>query len=156
VWFYRALWLSGIAADAPDRPALPQADTVRIVQDNERGSRAPDGESSGGLSNVIQVYSSCPTVELFVNGKSKGKQVCVAIRHTARPDPDPSQPCHTSVLESGQSYRFQLGDTTTQPLTRYVLCAQEVIRLPAVGATGGQWAEWTFPFTPGAKNGIFF
>lgn len=48
---------------------------MRIVQDNEPGSRAPDRESGGGLSNVIQVYSSCPSVELFVNGESKGKQV---------------------------------------------------------------------------------
>ena len=89
VWFYRSLWYSGIAADAPDRPALPFADTVRIVQDNERDSRAPDRESSDGLSNIIQVYSSCPTVELFVNGVSKGKQV--------RPRHGLSPPCQIST-----------------------------------------------------------
>ena len=104
VWFYRALWLSGIAADAPDRPALPQLDTVRIVQDNEPGSRAPDPEGGSGLRNVIQVYSSCPSVELFVNGESRGKQ--------------------------------------------------GVLRLPAVSASGGQWAEWSFPFTPGNLTAV--
>jgi hypothetical protein len=73
VWWYRALWLGGIEAEAPDRPPLRQQHTIRIVQDNERASRAPDPES-GAPANVIQVYSSCPTVELLVNGASLGKQ----------------------------------------------------------------------------------
>ena len=72
MWWYRSLWLSGIGANETDRPPLPQSHTIRIVQDNEAASRVV--ESNGTLVNVIQVYSSCPTVELLVNGVSKGKQ----------------------------------------------------------------------------------
>jgi hypothetical protein len=80
VWWYRALWLSGIGEKSPDRPPLPQSHTIRIVQDNEKASRArapglqrslSDGQD---LINIIQVYSSCPTVELLVNGVSQGNR----------------------------------------------------------------------------------
>lgn len=70
VWWYRALWLSGVVAEAPDRPPLRQQHTIHIVQDNERASRATRGEDA----NIIQIYSSCPTVDLLVNGASMGKQ----------------------------------------------------------------------------------
>ena len=66
-------FLTGVQEDAPDRPPLAQTHTVHIVQDNERSSRAMDPKT-GELDNTIQVYSSCPEVELLVNGVSKGKQ----------------------------------------------------------------------------------
>ena len=31
---------------------------------------------------------------------------------------------------------------------------QVVTRLPAVGLTGGQWAEWSFPFTAGNLTAV--
>ena len=73
VFWYRALWLSGIAPDAADRPPLKMQHTVHIVQDNDRMSRMVDPEN-GTAVNTIQIYSSCPTVELLVNGISMGKQ----------------------------------------------------------------------------------
>ncbi len=73
VWWYRALWLSGIAPDAADRPPLKMQHTVHIVQDNDRLSRMVDPEN-GTIVNTIQIYTSCPTVELLVNGMSLGKQ----------------------------------------------------------------------------------
>ena len=36
---YRSLWLSGVDAEAADRPPLPASHTVHIVQDNEFASR---------------------------------------------------------------------------------------------------------------------
>lgn len=43
---------------------------MRIVQDNERASRAL--HPNGTLINTIQVYSDAPKVELFSNGHSQG------------------------------------------------------------------------------------
>ena len=72
-WWYRSLWLDGTSADDDaGRPPLLPGYTVRIVQDNQIANR--QHLNNGTVVNTIQVYSSCPTVDLLINGKSLGKQ----------------------------------------------------------------------------------
>jgi hypothetical protein len=78
VWWYRALWLSGIPTTDAGRPALPAGHTVRIVQHNNQDI-GEDGtwmvpSAPRNTNRTVQVYTDCPAVELFVNGKSMGVQ----------------------------------------------------------------------------------
>jgi hypothetical protein len=75
VWWYRALWLSGIPSTDAGRPSLPSRHVVRIVQHNNQDISESDAAMSDGTSNrTVQVYTDCPAVELYVNGKSIGVQ----------------------------------------------------------------------------------
>ena len=65
---YRSWWLANIPADAEGRPSVcgstgTACDVVKIVHD----WREP-------MPPIVAVYSNLPTIELFFNGKSLGKQ----------------------------------------------------------------------------------
>ena len=51
VWWYRALWLDGIAEADAGRPPMPKSHTTRIVQET-LAPPPPSGPDDGGVGQV--------------------------------------------------------------------------------------------------------
>ena len=65
----RIWWLLNIPVDSPDRPPYFSDHTTHIVQ---------QWNFYPGSKVTINVYSDSPTVELFVNGVTQGRQSLIA------------------------------------------------------------------------------
>lgn len=68
VHWYRSWWLSDVPETSPDRPPLGPHHEAYIVQSWE------PSVIDANANRTLNVYSADPTVELFVNGASLGKQ----------------------------------------------------------------------------------
>ena len=75
-YWYRSLWLAGVASSDAGRPPLPTLHVVRVSQTWNVPAPPEFGRTRSPVALDVQVFSDLPVIELFFNGRSLGSAPC--------------------------------------------------------------------------------